>query len=702
MDEIPLRNHLDILRLDIVRNISMVVMIGSGLAIWRMINLSPLSWLGILYVCVLMLMGWLVWYLLQHQAVYAKHLLMWGGNIALFVAILLFPDRHLPYMAIFLTFVSSILVSRGELVTAGGVFVEVVYLWRFESRPYPLFELAVYLILSLIIAWLVIHTLYTALQWYSITYEQVKKLLEETRGQRADLTRALKSLEAAYKTQQRIQQDLVEARKSAESAQRLKERFAANISHELRTPLNLIFGFSEVMHFSPEVYGEVNWTPLLSRDISQIYRSSRHLMEMIDDILDLSYFEQTSFSVHPETTCFSDFMQETVELATNLFRNPQVQFQTAIQPNLPQVEIDRTRIRQVILNLLNNARRFTSEGHVRLEAIELDDHLEVSVADTGSGIAAEQIPHIFNEFYQVDYSLSRKHGGAGLGLAISKRFVEAHHGHIFVESEVGKGSKFTFTLPISWESLLKFPPAAGKTTVNPKTESLTCILVVGIDERTLKRLERHLPGSQVIAVSVENLEKAVKTYQPKTIICHSSVSLPADFYIPVPHVICSLPDFMNISQELGITSYLSKPLTYQKLLAEMNRIKNLQTLLVIDDDPGFIQLIERFLQRSRRSLEIYRAYDGKEGLEILRTKKLDVVLIDMILPDMNGFELLKEIQKVSVHTDIILMTAKNGELEGLFESRYQFTVAWPDNTYPNEMLESLCAAMSVLKQRYIE
>lgn len=695
--ESPIRSPLNDLRLDIVSKLSMLVMVSSGFAIWRAINAQPLSWYAIAALGVIFGLGWLVRKLAHQNPGQAKYLLVGGGNLSLILAVYFSPNPYLPFLAILVAFISSILLSRGELITASCLLIEIVFLNRFENRAYPLFELSVLLLFTIILSWLMIQTIYTALDWYSITYGQVKKLLEETRSQRADLKRALKSLEAAYKTQQRIQQDLIEARKQAESAQRLKERFAANISHELRTPLNLIFGFSEVMYFSPEVYGDVNWPPLLSRDVYQIYRSSRHLMEMIDDILDLSYFEQTSFTIHVEPTAFGEFIQDTVELAKNFFRDQDVRFEVNIQPDLPTIDIDRTRIRQVILNLLNNARRFTTAGYVRLEAHGTEEQVEVSIIDTGSGIAPEQLPLIFNEFYQVDYSLSRKHGGAGLGLAISKRFVEAHNGRISAESQLGIGSKFTFVLPCT---LPESPqPVTARTGQSDQSERLSCLLVVGADSKLLRQMQRYMPGYQMIPIT-DDLPQAIREHQPKAVIYNEDVPRPDRVNIPVPCVYCSLPTQIPISSDFNITGSLSKPLTYQRLLDELMKLNGIRSVLIIDDDPGFVQLIERFLQKSPLTLEIYRAYTGQAGLEIFDAKSPDLVLVDMIMPEMDGMEVIQQIRRRNHNTPVILLTAISSEPAS--ENRHQFSLVWSDRLYPAEIFQSMGAAINTLKQRYIE
>jgi signal transduction histidine kinase len=191
-------------------------------------------------------------------------------------------------------------------------------------------------------------------------------LLREAREQRAALARIVKSLDNSNQVLRRTQAELVEARKAAEAAERMKSQFVANISHELTTPLNLILGFSEVKVLTPEVYGAFEWPVSLRRDAYQVYQNSRHLLSLIDDVFDLTRFDMVGFALNREHTDMNTFFTETVEFVRDLFHGSQVQFETHIHDRLPDLDIDRTRIRQVILNLLNNARHFTESGKVQL------------------------------------------------------------------------------------------------------------------------------------------------------------------------------------------------------------------------------------------------------------------------------------------------------------------------------------------------
>jgi signal transduction histidine kinase len=494
--------------------------------------------------------------------------------------------------------------------------------------------LGAFLLLSFGLAWGTVNAIYTALLWYSSMQQRADELLRESRDNRAELQQTLKSLETADHIRYRMQQELLWLGKQVEEARRMKERFAAHISHELRTPLNLILGFSEVMYMSPETYGDMQWSPTLRRDIYQIYRSSRHLLDMIDDILDLSHFEVTEFSVNLELTNLNDFLEDTIGIARNLFRKPHVHLDAKIEPNLPLLEIDRTRIRQALLNLLNNAQRFTNEGYVRLIVHKTLTEVSFCIEDTGMGIPNDKLAYIFDEFYQVDYSLSRHHGGAGLGLAITKKFVEAHKGKIYVESQEGVGSKFTFVLPLPHQQTQDFSSEIPTIPLSALEELKPAILVVDPDPAVIAMMQRALENYQLIQVDpIEDLAGMMELHRPWTVIKniqpqHSYHPLNGEAF-PMPYIECTLPSRVWMAKRLAVAGCLVKPITRDDLIEEVKKIEGVRRILIIDNDRGFIQLIERLLQTHDSTIEIYHAYEGDDGIALMRTEQPDIVFLDM-------------------------------------------------------------------------
>ncbi len=237
----------------------------------------------------------------------------------------------------------------------------------------------------------------------------------------------------------------------AKEADRLKSEFVANISHELRTPLNAIIGFAQVI--LNEIDGPL--TDTQREDLSAIYSSAQHLLNLVNDILDLSKIEAGKMELHKEWVDIKELVYGVMATTLTLIGDKDIKLIERVAEDLPPVYVDRTRIRQVILNLLSNAAKFTERGTITLTVDRLVETVDsrpqlfllFTVADTGIGIAPENIPIVFEEFRQVDSSLARQAEGTGLGLPISKRLVELHGGRLWVESRVGVGSRFCFTLP---------------------------------------------------------------------------------------------------------------------------------------------------------------------------------------------------------------------------------------------------------------
>lgn len=597
-------------------------------------------------------------------------------------------------------FIGIILLPRFGLAGAVGVLATAVLMSQAGLRDYPT-ELFIFFLLSVILAWLAVDTLYTALHWYRAMHNRADQLLQEARHQRSELKRTLKSLEVAYEAQQRIHAELINARKHAEETRRLKEQFAANISHELRTPLNIILGFSEVMHLSPEVYGaNMAWSPTLRRDISQVYRSSSHLLNMIDDILDLSHFELSEFSMEVEPTSLTEFLLDTMGFVEDLFKDHPATLIHEIQPDLPVLAIDRTRIRQVILNLLNNAKRFTMAGWVRVEARLVEADVMISVTDTGIGIAEEDLPHIFDEFYQADYSISRKHGGAGLGLAVSKHFVQAHKGLIWVDSRPGEGAKFTFTLPVP-QQVARAPMSVTRSGSLPAQHTaIPCIAVVETDSRIVDTVRRYLTGYDVIQASGDtHLKEILHTHHPEAVIYNapqaSTIPGSSSADLEVPYVICAMPSQAWVTGQAVILSFLAKPITSAKLLHELSRLPDLTDMLVIDDDRGFVQMIARIIEASPLTCTVQRAYTGQEGLALMRDGQPDVVLLDLVLPDIDGLDVLNTMQAEEQLRDIpvILLTARSDPSTMQNGRSSMITIHWPEMLFTWQVLRFLQQAL---------
>jgi signal transduction histidine kinase/CheY-like chemotaxis protein len=646
-----------------------------------------------------------LWLRSDHHTL-ARHLLVWGTIAETVFAMWLFPDSWIPYVGVVLVFSNSLMVKWSEFATAVFVFLAALFLNQFSpTHSYDLGPLLGLFILATAVAALAVRTLYTTLDWVWQMHEQTKDLLTTTRNQQAELSSLVKSLRIVNDIRERTEQELMVAHKEAQKARQLKEQFAANISHELRTPLSIILGFSEVIYLSPEVYGPEPLPPTLMRDVSQIYRNSRHLLDMIDDILDLSRFEMVGFTLKKEPTNLTNLINEATTIVSNLFeKTDEVTLVVDITPNLPLIDIDQTRIRQVLLNLLNNAHRFTEAGAVTLKAQQNGDDILVEVQDTGPGITEEDAAAIFTEFYQVDHSLSRSHGGAGLGLAICQRFVEAHDGRIWVESEEGVGSTFFFTLPIDL-SKVDHTHLYRSPTPEPQAKQIRpCLLLVESDAQVSSLVARHLDAYEVIAVEdASEISTQAKLRHPLAVLYNVQPGQQADTSacagVTAPIIECSLPSQAWMASSLGAVASLTKPINFEKLHEHMAQLGPIHTVLVIDDNPGVCQLVKRRLEGENGRYDILIAYEGRTGFNTMQQQRPDLVILDLMMPEMDGFAVIEAMQAAPnlATVPVILLTATTYIEDALAQYGNQVKIVQATPWHPAETLRFLKSVLAGLK-----
>jgi len=242
----------------------------------------------------------------------------------------------------------------------------------------------------------------------------------------------------------RLFQEIQEKNEQLETASRHKSQFLANVSHELRTPLNSIIGFTRIVQRKTETQIE----KLQKDNLQKVLISSEHLLNLINELLDLAKIEAGRMEAYAETFKLDEILRVATTTVEPLLKTGQVKLVTEIAPNIPPLKTDRDKLKQAMLNLLSNAAKFTEQGEIKVAAWRDDGMLKLTVSDTGIGMKQEALAMIFEEFRQADMSSTRKYGGTGLGLAIVKKFINLMGGDIVVESEVGKGSKFTITLPM--------------------------------------------------------------------------------------------------------------------------------------------------------------------------------------------------------------------------------------------------------------
>ena len=463
------------------------------------------------------------------------------------------------------------------------------------------------------------------------------------------------------------QQALIEVRE----ADRLKTEFLANMSHELRTPLNSIIGFSRVI--LKGIDGPIN--DLQQQDLEAIHHSGQHLLDMINNILDISKIEAGKMELNIEEIEINDVVESVISAARGLVKEKPIRLMSDIPENLPKVNADRTRVRQILLNLLQNASKFTDEGEitVKIEHLEFDNLLKFSVSDTGIGIAQEDVNKLFERFSQVDSSLTRKVGGTGLGLSISKLLVEMQGGTIDLESELGKGTTFWFTIPVAIEEEEEEPE------VPMEAIDLEGKVIVSIDDdaKVIDLYKRYLRshGFQVVPITnPQDIISKIKEIQPYAITLDIMMPYKDGWQViqeikedpdtaNIPIIICSIVEDRDKAYQLGAVDYLVKPILEDELVNAITNLnlpqdKDFNDILVIDDDPNVFQLIEIAL-RNEAGYKLEFANGGFAGLEKLQKTPPDAIILDLMMPDLDGFSILETMQGDPNlrHLPVIVLTA---------------------------------------------
>ncbi|WKZ38117.1 MAG: ATP-binding protein [Anaerolineales bacterium] len=433
---------------------------------------------------------------------------------------------------------------------------------------------------------------------------------------------------------------------------RLKSQFLANMSHELRTPLNSIIGFSRVI--LKGIDGPV--TELQQQDLTAIYNSGQHLLGLINDILDLAKIEAGKMELAFDEVNIADIASSVLSTMSGLIKDKPIQMKRIIEPDLPTVRADAIRVRQVMINLLANAAKFTDEGDITVEVgIKPGptgrNEIRVSVTDTGPGISEEDQEKLFQAFSQVDDSPTRKTGGTGLGLSISQQLINMHGGKIWVESEVGKGSTFHFTLPL----FRKEREGEGAARVD------NIILAIDDDLQVIGLYDRYLQpqGYQVIPLTDPSraLDR-VKQLKPFAVtldimmpgidgwkVLETLKSDPGTRNVPV--IICSIVEDLEKGFNLGASDYLVKPILGEDLANALDRLNtdgSIREVLVIDDNRDDLRLIGKILNTNGRYKAIL-AEGGQSGWNIISSgNPPHAIILDLFMPDLDGFKILENLQ----------------------------------------------------------
>ena len=546
------------------------------------------------------------------------------------------------------------------------------------------------LIVTLIVLWLVIaliaqifEPVYGFVRWAESYYSKTQHQLEEAINTATSLDQTLKELAHTGRQLTLSNERLTALRQIAEEAEKTKVAFVSKVSHELRTPLNMIIGLVDLMVKSPDIYGQP-FPPAAYEDLQVVYRNCEHLSSLINDVLDLTQVESGRMTLHKERTNIATIVDEAVGVVQPLIRKKHLQAKVDVPSDLPLVYCDRTRIRQALLNLLSNAARFTDQGEVCVRVVRKDTYVVISVRDTGPGIPEQDRERIFTPFCQGSQALWLDKGGSGLGLSISKQFVELHGGRIWFESNLGAGTTFSFDLPISEPLVPTSAPnrwiAEEWEWVQPNTQVLRpdlhpkprLVLYDPLGElyQSVNRFadEMDLVDACTADQLIEEVEKLpasaaiINTTQPAEL--WQLIDL-LKYQLPnTPLIGCALPSQRHRAWEAEALDYLIKPITRDRLHQALDRVPGtVKRVLIVDDDPDVQKLIVRMLHSFAPAMQIDTASTGEQALDMLRTSQPDLLMVDIIMQgqEMDGWQLVtrKNADEQLRHIPVIFVSAQD-------------------------------------------
>jgi PAS domain S-box-containing protein len=460
-----------------------------------------------------------------------------------------------------------------------------------------------------------------------------------------------------------------------QEASRLKSEFLANMSHELRTPLNSIIGFADLLY-----EGEVQPSAPEHREfLGDILNSGRHLLRLINDILDLAKIEAGKMAFWPEPVRLSALVAEAVDVLRQVARSNSLSIETTVDPQLDEVTVDPARLKQVLYNYLSNALKFTpAGGRVSVRALPVGaGEFRIEVEDDGIGIQPEDLARLFTEFEQLDHGTTKRHGGTGLGLALTKRIVEAQGGVVAVRSDPGRATVFTATFPRHMVAAHDAPTAV----IAERFDDAALMLVVEDDENDCRALVRLLNDAGYGVAVARTGEAALEACRERRF---DAITL--DLLLPdltglellrrlraeglnrdTPVIVISMMKERGVMHGFPVSDFLQKPVEPARLFASLSQAgvppSAQGRVLVVDDDAGSLRLMEATLCRLGYSVACHTS--GESALACARSQAFDAVVLDLLMPGIDGFEFLHQFRMLPQHraTPVIVWTTKDLTVE---------------------------------------